>query len=548
MSEEIQYTNDSTIGKAMRRIRDYYPVSYAKLLALRWRWSNNTARFGRFGATDGVTLILNPEGINLIQRTTDPVGYMAFLLVHESLHALLNHGSRLSELSDHGTANEAADYIINAMIKEVNDSHRHKLGYIPFPIIEIALLDENLSGSKSVKELYTDLAFGKAKAEEENKENDKTDTPEEDGEDKPDDPDNPTDDSDDSGDHDPDEDGGDDGDEGSGGSADDGEPDDDADTSSGGGSSKDEDPDPDDDGKGDQGGGSPSDDKPDDDDADGESKPIGQGGGGGDPADEPVDGNATDEELLKDFAGTGANDTYKPEATPEDLANGLTDEDMDGEVEKSNEKIVLTEQMDAVAGEGGGIGLRDLEAKRAEREGLRWDQYLSEWLTARSNSGWNKPFNHVIYSATKLVCAGRGQKALNELVIGIDVSGSINDATLGRIMGSIEEALEVERPAKVYLVAFSHVICEVIELDTGDPIPSTIGGGGGTLFQPVWDWVEENAPDADGIVMLTDMYAGDFIKGRTTEPVCPVLFVSYGLRNVQIPVLPYGEMVEVTLN
>ena len=68
------------------------------------------------------------------------------------------------------------------------------------------------------------------------------------------------------------------------------------------------------------------------------------------------------------------------------------------------------------------------------------------------------------------------------------------------------------------------------------------------MFQPVWDWVYENCPQCDGIVMLTDMYAFDWLQGKTSEPSSPVLFVSYGMRSEDIKNLPYGEVVNVTIN
>ena len=547
---EINYTNESTIAKAMRRVRDYYPSAYAKLLGMKWVWTIDTP----FAQTDGRELRLNRRGVDAINQSSDPVGHMAFLLVHEALHGLLNHGARLAELEDRDTANIAADYIINAMIKEVNDTLKPKLRYEPFPMINGCLFDIELSASRSVKELYTELMFRNLSPEDPEEESSGIDAGDDDGDDDDGDDGDSKDESNDDGDSKDDEDA-EDGDDSK--DSDDPSPDD------GDGST---DGDPDDECDSENGGGGGDDDADEDDSKDkgqtsgdlfsGDADDDAEGGSSANQAQtQDSNANPSDDELLKGFAGTGADDTFKPEASEEDKDNGLTDEDMSNEVEKANEQIILTEQMDAAAGISGNTGLRAIEAHRTQREGLRWDEYLSEWLTARSQSGWDKPFNNVIFSASKLVCAGRGSKALNELVIAVDVSGSITDAVLARIMGSIEEAMDAERPQKVWLVAFSHEVTDVIEIEAGDPIPTTMKGGGGTLFQPVWDWVEQNAPSCDGVVMLTDMKAYDLIaKKNTVPPAAPILFVSYGLKNADFTSerrfgeLPYGELVEVTLN
>ena len=94
-----------TLSAAMRRVSQHWPLAYGKLLALRWEATDATSS----GATDGRRLLLNPDGLAKLDKTSDPVGLTAFLLVHEALHALLNHALRLRLLADAKTANIAAD-------------------------------------------------------------------------------------------------------------------------------------------------------------------------------------------------------------------------------------------------------------------------------------------------------------------------------------------------------------------------------------------------------------------------------------------------------
>jgi predicted metal-dependent peptidase len=117
---------------------------------MKWQWSDAIP----YGATDGSTLLLNRNGIDKLSRQPNGAGLIAFLLVHEALHALLGHGWRLAKLGNRQTANIAADYVINAMIANRN----REIGKEIFPFIDGVLLDEVLSGDNSAEQLYRILS------------------------------------------------------------------------------------------------------------------------------------------------------------------------------------------------------------------------------------------------------------------------------------------------------------------------------------------------------------------------------------------------------
>lgn len=149
------HMGDGLIPRSLRRIRKLWPLAYTKLLSLDWKASSVTP----YGATDGRQLILNPAGLNNLLRTSNPVGLTSFLLVHEAMHALLNHGTRLRKFDDHQTANIAADYVINKLIKSANTEamRKHNLSDVPFPFISGCLYDETLENDVSVEQLYQRL-------------------------------------------------------------------------------------------------------------------------------------------------------------------------------------------------------------------------------------------------------------------------------------------------------------------------------------------------------------------------------------------------------
>ena len=457
--------DDSLLARSMRRVRQYWPHAYSKLLAMTWKESSAVP----YGATDGINLVLNPKGLDRIASTSDPVGHCAFLLVHESLHGMLSHGSRLAKFADHSTANQAADYVINAMIVHRNKEVFRSTGgkTLPFPLIENVLIDENLSGDKSVEQLYNELY----KAEPEPKDNPQS---------KPDD-------------------------------SQDGESDD-------GGDGKSDDSDS---GSADGDGKS--------DDGDGDAQASSSGGG-----------KQSDSTILGDeWVGAGSADTFEPQAKPE---TGESKEDIIRKIDDQNEQIILTEKLNVKAGMSGATGVRQIEKLRTYREGMDWADYLKQWFSARCQSGWEKPFNAPIYTTTGLVSVGRQRKSVNELAVVIDTSCSVPQSILREMLEAVQDALNTLRPDKIYLLSVDHRVEQVIELQHGDQVPTSIKGGGGTLFKPAFDWIEDNAPHVDGLVYLTDGEACDW--SSLEEPPYPVLWLDYG-RHPEL--YKFGERVKVSL-
>ena len=89
-------TDDSEVGRALRRLQKLVPPVFLRCLTLHWVWSRCTP----YGATDGRLMILNPDGLQKIRETSDPVGYLAFLLLPAGLPAMRNPGFPFALLPD----------------------------------------------------------------------------------------------------------------------------------------------------------------------------------------------------------------------------------------------------------------------------------------------------------------------------------------------------------------------------------------------------------------------------------------------------------------
>ena len=124
----------------------------------------------------------------------------------------------------------------------------------------------------------------------------------------------------------------------------------------------------------------------------------------------------------------------------------------------------------------------------------------------------------------------------------VDTSCSVPDSLLAEMLAELQHCLDTLRPEAIHLVSCDSRIRETHELREGDAVPTKLMGGGGTCFQPAFDWMRDNVPHAEGLVYLTDGEAWDF--AGLEEPACPVLWLDYG--KIGASAYPFGEVVSFT--
>jgi predicted metal-dependent peptidase len=487
----IDLTNNDTYQRAMRRVARYAPLAYGKLLSLKLLATTNTP----FGATDGRHLWLNPNGLAKLERTSDPVGYCAFLLLHEALHAQLSHATRLRKLTNLDIANRAADYIINAIIAKLNsDALAAGAKVIPFPLIDGVLIDPDLSRDRHVVELYNILLDEQRKQPQPQPQPD----------------DNETEDCDDDSESD---------------AVAEADPADDADDEEDSAAPQDGVDEDSSDDDGDQA----------DADADAGSDGDSDDECGGGANDEPT----SDADILKDFVGTDGDsgDLAEPQ-----LDEGESLEDFERSVDEDNESIELNEQMAEAAGTGGGSGFREMAQHRREWKGLDWADYVKDWMKDKLDAGWNKPLNVRTFAATGLVDDDRESDNVGELAVVVDTSISVPSSVVREMLDATQDALDTLRPKAIHLLSFDHRVYPYGELTSGDTVPDKLAGGGGTLFRPVFEHIATNAPDVDGVIFLTDGDAADWED--VVEPQAPVLWLDWNSRVTRQ--YPFGEVIKVS--
>jgi len=151
-----------------------------------------------------------------------------------------------------------------------------------------------------------------------------------------------------------------------------------------------------------------------------------------------------------------------------------------------------------------------------------WKQLLAEFVQQEINDyGWAPPNTHHLWRDIFLPDFTESTDMVKDLVFAIDTSGSIGSKEMRTFISEIVGCME-QFGGKVrgHLVYCDARVAAVYELE--DTLHSVPAGGGGTAFEPVFEWVEENLEDCAGVVYLTDLM-GSFPK---EEPHYPTLWVS----------------------
>jgi predicted metal-dependent peptidase len=176
------------------------------------------------------------------------------------------------------------------------------------------------------------------------------------------------------------------------------------------------------------------------------------------------------------------------------------------------------------AGKLGSGGDRDLEAllqaKVDWREVLR--EFISTTCVGNDYSTWRRP-NRRFVSSGYYMPSGVSE-SVGELVIAIDMSGSIGSRELSQFLGEVKGICDNVHPEKVRLLYWDTQVCAdesyaMHELDTLTESTKPAGGGG-TIVTCVPEYLTKHGIKPQAVVVLTDGYLG----GEWGQWSAPVLW------------------------
>ena len=168
---------------------------------------------------------------------------------------------------------------------------------------------------------------------------------------------------------------------------------------------------------------------------------------------------------------------------------------------------------------------------------LSWRNLLAQFVSsvARDDYSYARPSTRrgdpVVYPSLR-----SGQ--IN-IVVGLDTSGSISDKELSEFLSEID-AIKAHMRARIVFHACDSELADdgpwIFEPWEEFAMPKQFEGGGGTDFNPVFDWVDQQDVTPDLLVYFTDA-EGEF---PALQPNYPVVWLVKGKAKV-----PWGRRVQL---
>jgi predicted metal-dependent peptidase len=155
-------------------------------------------------------------------------------------------------------------------------------------------------------------------------------------------------------------------------------------------------------------------------------------------------------------------------------------------------------------------------------------------------STWSRPSRRSIGDG--FILPGMTSVAPSHLILAIDSSGSMDDAAVRAGITEAQEALDAGAVERLTVIYCDTRVVSAESYYTGDILPRTRRGHGGTRFAPVFRWIEENAPDASGVIYVSDLDSSD----HGPQPHYPVLWLNTDLAKRR-PV-PWGDVADLDPN
>ncbi len=138
-----------------------------------------------------------------------------------------------------------------------------------------------------------------------------------------------------------------------------------------------------------------------------------------------------------------------------------------------------------------------------------WTGRLASSLAGvgRTTRSWSRPNRR--YMQHGLYMPGKRETGAGRVAFVMDTSGSITPDDLSAYCGAVVGVVEDTGPEQVAVIQCDTSVRHVQWLEQGECLDGvTVHGGGGTLFQPAFDWIEQNM-EADVIIYATDLFSAD---------------------------------------
>lgn len=141
------------------------------------------------------------------------------------------------------------------------------------------------------------------------------------------------------------------------------------------------------------------------------------------------------------------------------------------------------------------------------------------------------------YALDGLILPGQDFMDTIDIVISIDASGSLSDAMLKDILSEVKGICETFRDFKIKLFSFDtevHNYAEFTPDNLDDLLSWNPGGGGGTIFSSVFEFMRREGIEPNRLVFFTDGLPSDDWANNFRD-YCDTLWVIYGNKDIKAP-------------
>jgi predicted metal-dependent peptidase len=193
---------------------------------------------------------------------------------------------------------------------------------------------------------------------------------------------------------------------------------------------------------------------------------------------------------------------------------------------------------------GTAAGLFEAEIRQARGGQVPWRTLVARFFTGLRRDDYRLMPPNKKHLWRGIYLPAMGVPGPNHIVAAVDTSGSMSDKDLGEILGELDKLRSVTECR----LTLTQCDAKIQKVDEFDAWTSTrfdryrFHGRGGTAFEPVFDWIREQAARAyfqpDALIYLTDGF-GSFPK---KPPPYPVLWI---MTEHCRPDVPFGEVIRM---
>ena len=223
-----------------------------------------------------------------------------------------------------------------------------------------------------------------------------------------------------------------------------------------------------------------------------EGEGEGEGGGG------DADGDGLPNALKKAMQGAGGNDLLN-------IPEGMTAADM---IKKGDQKSAEARVADNWYSQSASNDPSPLEKLLFERVEtiVNWPAELQQYMEKLGGSDFSLLPPNKRLASQGIIANRLNPSGCGNIVVCVDVSGSINTVQLNRFLSELEIIVENIDYESLRLITCDTSVNDDITFSRGEPFDtSMVRGGGGTEFNPAFNLVNETS-NPDLLIYFTDLY------------------------------------------